>query len=75
MLNASEDQVMAAFEKVHGKIAGNCHAEVVYSDDGNLDIVGVACMKNGAECWRATLEEITFDLVIGSSFSLDTAKQ
>jgi hypothetical protein len=53
MINASEDQVMAAFEKIHGKIGGNCHAEIVYSED--LDIVGVACMKNGTEAWRATL--------------------
>ena len=64
MIISSEDQVLAAFEKVHGKIAGKCHAEVVYDD--NWDIVAVACMKNGAEAWRATIAEITFDLIVGS---------
>ena len=61
MIKASEDTVMAMFEKVHGSPGGNCYAEVVHSEE--CDVVGVALMKDGEECWRATLSELAFDLL------------
>lgn len=62
MLVASENQVLSAFEKIHGEMSGGCHAAVVYDD--RHEIVGVACMKDGIEAWRSSIAEITFDLLI-----------
>lgn len=62
MINADESQVLAMFTKVHGALSPSCNAEVIYDDE--FDIVGVACLKNGYEAWRATLAEITFDLAV-----------
>lgn len=62
MMKASESQVLAAFEQVHGQLTGSCRAEVVYGE--NSEILGVACMKGSAEAWRSSIAEILFDLLV-----------
>lgn len=64
MLVASEAEILEVFRAVHGNLGKNCRAEVMHDED-NLDaIIGVACMKDGRECWHATLTELMLDLLI-----------
>lgn len=75
MLKYSEETVLQAFEAVHGKMTGSCYAEIIHDEDDISEIVGVACMKDGNECWRATLAELSFDLLMLWSAQNDKPEQ
>lgn len=59
MLNCTEDDLLRLFEHIHGPMTGATYAEVVLDEEGDPE--GVACMKHGHECWRATLSELAVD--------------
>jgi len=62
MINASDEEVLALFERVHGEMTLSCSAEIVHDEEWN--VIGVACMKDGREAWRATLPELLLDLYV-----------
>lgn len=65
MMRATEGAVLRAFTAIHGELSGNCSAEIIYGDEG--DVAGVACVKDGNEAWRASLAEMAFDLAVTNS--------
>lgn len=72
MLKTDDDTVLLVFERIHGEMSGACYAETITNEDG--DTVAVACMKNGHECWRATLAELAFDFMALRHFGDDHAE-
>lgn len=65
MIKANEEEILRAFEAIHGEMGARFCAEVIYDEDAN--IVGVACLKDGHEAWRSTLTEMSFDLLADKS--------
>lgn len=63
MLKADEQQVLDVFTLIHGHMSTSCYTKFVYDDD-DLNLIAIACMKDGNECWRSTLKELALDLAI-----------
>lgn len=62
MMRGTEDELLALFHAIHGPIQSPAYSEVLYDEYDTP--IGVACMKGGQECWRASLGELAADWAI-----------
>ena len=55
-----EQKVLYMFELLHGKMTGACSAQLMYDEENDNEIYGVACVKDGEVVWCTTLVYLVF---------------
>lgn len=54
-----EEKMLWMFEQAHGKLSGNCSAEIINDHRGEAE--EVACVKDGEICWSKNKLDLVFD--------------